>query len=725
VSRPELLRLLGLTSGCKLTLISAPAGYGKTTLLSQWRQSEAARLAFGWVSLDEQDNDPVRLWTHAVEALRRVTPDEGFGADVMVGMGATRPSLVETTLPVLINELSELDRRVILVLDDYQFVTNVECHDSVAFFVDHLPENAHLVVSSRSEPRLRLARLRARGEMNEIRTEELAFSEDEAAYLLQEAMGLDIGADDLSVLLERTEGWPAAIYLAGLSLRGSKDAHAFIESFGGSSRYIVDLLGEEVLAGLPEEEREFLLRTSVLRRMTGPLCDTVVGREGSGKVLRELARSNPFVVPLDEQGEWYRYHHLFSDLLLYELKSSHPELVPVLHDRASTWCEGAGLIEPAMRHAIAAADHERVRRLIARYWFGYLATGRIFTVEGWLEALPDDLTNADAPVVLVKAWISAVYGRGEERERYLALAEDGSYEGRLPDGTASVESGVATIRSVFGWGGVQSIVVAARRAAALDPERTSPLAALVRFGVGSSLYLSGDTSRAREALEEALELTSANQPLIQMSVLSALSLAALDEGHLEEAGQFACEARKLVDRFRLHVAPQASLAHIALGRALAERGKLGEAQAELEGALTVRGRFPDLSPWLTLLGLEALVRVSLARDDRAGARVALAEARAILEPFADDAGIFPELLGRQERKLRTNKQRDGYLNEELSERELAVLGLLAGELSTRQMGNSLFISTSTVRTHIKSIYRKLGVSSRKEAVEHAHGRGLI
>jgi LuxR family transcriptional regulator, maltose regulon positive regulatory protein len=173
------------------------------------------------------------------------------------------------------------------------------------------------------------------------------------------------------------------------------------------------------------------------------------------------------------------------------------------------------------------------------------------------------------------------------------------------------------------------------------------------------------------------------------------------------------------------VVPQASLAHIALGRALAERGKLGEAQAELESALTVRRRFPDLSPWLTLLGLEALVRVSLARDDRAGARVALAEARAILEPFADDAGIFPELLGRQERKLRTNKQRDGYLNEELSERELAVLGLLAGELSTRQMGNSLFISTSTVRTHIKSIYRKLGVSSRKEAVEHAHGRGLI
>jgi LuxR family maltose regulon positive regulatory protein len=643
----------------------------------------------------------------------------------MVGIAATRPNIAEKMLPVLINELSELDRRVILVLDDYQFVTNDECHDSVAFFVDHLPENVHLVVSSRSEPLLRLGRLRARGEMNEIRTEELSFSEDEAAYLLQEIMDLDIGADELSVMLERTEGWPAAIYLAGLSLQGGKDAHAFIESFGGSSRYIVDLLGEEVLAGLPEETRDFLLRTSILRRMTGPLCDAVVGRKGSGNVLRELARSNLFVVPLDGQGEWYRYHHLFSDLLLYELKSSRPELVPALHGRASAWCEGVGLIEPAMRHAIAAADHERVRWLIARYWFGYLATGRMFTVERWLEALPYDLANADAAVVLVKAWISAVYGRGEERERYLALAEGSSYEGRLPDGTASVESGVATIRSVFGLAGVQSIAEAARRAAALDPERTSPLAALVRFGVGSSLYLSGDTARARGPLEEALELTKAGQPLIRMSVLSALSFVALDEGYPEEAEQFACDAHKLVDGFGLHVAPQASLAHIALGRVLAERGQLDEARAELESGLNLRRSFPDLSPWLTLLGLEALVRVSLARDDRAGARVALAEARATLEPFADDAGIFTELLERQGRKLRASKQRDGYLNGELTERELAVLGLLAGELSARQIGNSLFISTSTVRTHVKSIYRKLGVSSRKEAVEHAHGRGLI
>ena len=201
--------------------------------------------------------------------------------------------------------------------------------------------------------------LRARGEMIEIRTDQLAFSEEEAAYLLNEKMGLELDPDDLSVLLERTEGWPAGIYLAALSLQNREDKHAFIASFGGNNRYIVDLLGEEVLAGLPEEVREFLLVTSVLRRMTGPLCDAVVGRKGSGKLLRELARSNLFVVPLDEQGEWYRYHHLFSELLLYELKSSQPELVPILHNRASVWLEDAGFFEGAIRHAIAAADYER------------------------------------------------------------------------------------------------------------------------------------------------------------------------------------------------------------------------------------------------------------------------------------------------------------------------------------------------------------------------------
>jgi LuxR family maltose regulon positive regulatory protein len=723
--RPRLLELFGEALNRRATLISAPAGYGKTTLLTQWLEAEKASLPSAWVTLDEQDNDPVRLWRHIVEAVRQVVPAEDFAADVMGAMSAVAQGLVEITLPMFINELTELPQRVVVVLDDYQFITQDDCNNSVAYFVNHLPENVHLILSSRSDPQLPLGRLRARGEMNEIRTEQLAFSEEEAITLLNEKMGLDIDPDDLLLLIDRTEGWPAGIYLASLSLRKREDKHAFIESFGGSSRYVVDLLGEEVLASLPDETREFLLMTSVLRSMTGPLCDAVAGREGSGKLLRELARSNLIVVPLDEPGEWYRYHNLFSGLLRYELKSSRPELVPVLHSRASSWCEREAFLEPAVRHAIAAAYHKRAGLLIARYWYEYLLAGRTATVERWLDALPEDLVQTDAALILAKAWIAAMYGRREERTRYLALAEGSSHEGGLPDGTASVEAGVATIRAAFAYGGVQSIVEAAQRASALDQEQRSPQAALVGLGQGTASYVSGDLSGARRALEGALMLTRADQPVLRTAVLFMLSVAAVDEGHLEEAESLAREAAALVDRLQLQGVPQAALAYIALGRVLAERGDLAGAQILLEKGLSVRRRFPAVSPWATLIGLLALASVRMARDERAEARAVLAEARTILEPFAADAGIFPELLERQERTLRVSKQRNGHLNGEPTERELAVLRLLDGELSVSQMGDSLYVASSTVRTHIKSIYRKLGATSRKEAVQQAKARELI
>jgi LuxR family transcriptional regulator, maltose regulon positive regulatory protein len=726
VVRRRLLELLRNALDFKLSVISAPTGYGKTTLLAHWRQVEETNLPFAWVSLDEQDNDPIRLWRHIVEALRRVVPEEeDFGADVLVGMRAVGERFVGVTLPRLINELAELSYQVVLVLDDYQFVTEEDSHESVSFFVEHLPENVHLVISSRTDPALSLGRLRARGEMNEIRTEQLAFSEEEAACLLNEKMGLDISPVNLSVLLERTEGWPAAIYLASLSLQQRENQRIPTVSFGGSNRYIVDLLGEEVLAGLPEDTKEFLLRTSVLRRMTGPLCDAVVGREGSAKLLRELARSNLFVVPLDEQGEWYRYHHLFSDLLLYELKSSRPELVPILHERASVWSEGERFFDSAIRHAIAATDYERAGMLIARYWYGYMAAGQMVTVERWLESLSEELTTHDAALALVRAWMYALSGQRDESERFLVLVESIPYEGPLPDGTASVEAGVAIIRASFGYDGVRSTVEAARRAAALEPGPTSPRAGLVRFALGTGLYLFGDPAGARNALEEALGLTTgADQPLLRIVIQSFLSVVAAEEGHLEEAESRAREAGALVDRLRLSSVPQATLAPIALGFVLAERGELEEAETALEGALSVRRELPGLSPWPTLIGLLALASARLTRGDRGGGRAVLTEARTMLERYPD-AGILPVLLERQERKLRRRKPREGQLDGELTQRELDVLRLLGSEFSTRQMAQSLYVAPSTVRTQIKSIYRKLGVSSRDEAVEEAHARGLI
>jgi LuxR family transcriptional regulator, maltose regulon positive regulatory protein len=561
--------------------------------------------------------------------------------------------------------------------------------------------------------------------MSELRTDQLAFSEGETASLVKDRLRLNISGADLSVLLERTEGWPAGIYLAALTMRGKENAHTLIKSLRGSSRYIVDLLGEEVLAGSSEEVKDFLLRTSVLEKLSGSLCDEVVGTEGSSKLLRELTHSNLFVVPLDDDGEWYRYHHLFADFLGYELKSTQPKLVPVLHGRASAWFEREGLIEAAIRHAIMAEEHVRAGTLVARYWFtGYVATGQTVTLVRWLDALPEDIVSGDPALILVKAWLSALYGRREESETFLELAEGFPLKGTLPDGTASVESGVALVRALFGYGGVQSIVEAAQRAAELETRQTSPWTPLVNLELGISFYYTGDISRARGPAEEALRLTKNNQPVLRLPMLFLLSLIATDEGHLEEAESLAREAGTVVERFRLQRIPQATLATIALGCVLAKRGDLVEARSDLESALAARSELSGLSPWPAVIGLLALASVRSASGDRAGARVVLNEARVILESLPD-AGIFPELLERQERKLRRIKRRDGSLDGELTERELDVVRLLDGELSTQEMGRTLYVAPTTVRTHVKSIYRKLGVSSREEAVEQARARKLI
>ena len=727
--RPRLLKLLTSGSERKITLIDAPPGYGKTTLLAQWYSTERAKVPTAWVSLDKQDNDPVRLWAHVTEAIRQIASEEVFGTNGFVGLNTDYRELIETKLPVLISGLAQLPHGVALVLDDYHCIKESECHELVSFFVEHLPEKVHIIFSTRHDLPLPLGRWRARDEVNEIRAEQLAFSEEEASSLLKDKLGLDVDPGDLHSLVERTEGWPAAIYLAALSLRGKKDVHAFVESFRGSNRFIFELLAEEILATLSDEEREFLLQSSILGRMSASLCEAVTGTKESGRLLRKLEHSNLFVVPLDDHGEWYRYHHLFAEFLRYELKSTRPQLVPVLHKRASEWFEQAGLVEAAINHAFAADEFAWAGLLVARYWLGYAVSGQRATLQRWLAALPEDLISDEAPLALVRAWICALQGLEEESERFLALAEGGSYEGKLPDGSASVEASAALIRGLFGYGGVQAMVEAARDAEELElSELSSPRTMLVKLAVGMSLYYSGEISRARQPLEEALRsINGASQPVMRITVLCALSFVAADESHLEEAESLAREAQVVVKKFGLEGIPQASAVPIALGLALAERGEVAEAQIELERSLSARRRFPYLSPWPTVVGLLALAPVRAACGDRDGARALLVEAHSILERYPD-AGMFTDLLERRERELSTlstrSKLREGEYTQELSPRELAVLRLLDDERSNREIGRILYVSPNTVKAHIKSIYRKLGVSSREEAAEQARARGL-
>src|SRR5215218_4988266 len=356
----------------KLCLVEAPAGFGKTTLLAQWRASGGGgRVA--WVSLEEGDNDPTRFWGYVVEALRTVEPDVGKAA--LAALGRPSADLYRAVLPGLLNDLHAGGSPLFLVLDDYHLITNPTCHQTLTFFLDHLPADVHLALSGRTDPPLPLARMRARGEMAEIRVADLQFTDEEAMALLNASMGLQLTAEDVERLAERTEGWAAGLYLAGLSLRDRQDSTAFIAAFHGDNRHVADYLAAEVLERQSEEIRTFLLRTSILERLSGPLCDAVLEAEGSAELLEELERSNLFLVPLDDRREWYRYHQLFGELLRLKLASREPALLATLHRRAAAWHRAAGDVDEAIGHSSAAGEFTEAAALIAQHWLTYWRRG--------------------------------------------------------------------------------------------------------------------------------------------------------------------------------------------------------------------------------------------------------------------------------------------------------------------------------------------------------------
>jgi LuxR family maltose regulon positive regulatory protein len=353
IARDRLQALLQAGLDAKLCLLDAPAGSGKTSLLAQWCATAGAdRVA--WVSLDESDNDPTRLWTYVVEALRRAEP--GVGAAALRALRRTSVDHERVVLPSLLNDLNGIGSPLVLVLDDYHLVTDAPCHQTVTFFLDHLPASVHLLMATRVDPPLPLSRMRAKGELAELRVAEFQFTGEEAAALLNGAMGLQLATEDVERLAERTEGWAAGLYLAGLSLRGRDDPSDFVAAFHGDHRHVADYLAADVLARQPAKIRTFLLWSSILRRLSGPLCDEVLETEGSAALLEELERSNLFLVPLDDRREWYRYHHLFGELLHLELGSREAALVPVLHRRAAAWHRRGGDVEEAIYHATAAGE---------------------------------------------------------------------------------------------------------------------------------------------------------------------------------------------------------------------------------------------------------------------------------------------------------------------------------------------------------------------------------
>ncbi len=354
VVRDHLLERLSAPAGAKLTVVAAPAGYGKTTLLGDWCESAAPGVRIAWLSLDEGDNDPVVLWSYAIEALTRGCP--GLGVTAATELGTAH--IMDVVLPELINALTALGE-VALVLDDFHRLTSGPARDSIAWFVDHVSANFQLVISTRNEPALPLGALRAHGELLELRAADMGFTAPEADLLLNDRLSLDLDREDIEALVERTEGWPAGIYLAALSLQAADDRHQFVSRFNGENRHIVDFLVDEVLNAHDSETQTLMLRSSVLGRMCGPLCDAVLEQDGSSERLVELSRTNLFLVPLDDRREWYRFHQLFAQLLRVELEQREPGLAPTLHRRAHAWHRERGTTAEAVEHALAAEPASR------------------------------------------------------------------------------------------------------------------------------------------------------------------------------------------------------------------------------------------------------------------------------------------------------------------------------------------------------------------------------
>jgi len=689
----------------KLCLVAAPAGSGKTTLLAQWRAvAGGGRVA--WVSLEEADNDPTRFWSYLVAALRTVEP--GVGTVALEALGGPSVELERVVVPSLVNDLATVGAPLALVLDDYHLITDAICHQTLGLFLDHLPAEVHVVLSTRLDPPLPLARMRARGELAELRVGELQFTGEETAELLNGSMGLDLAAEDVARLAERTEGWAAGLVLAGLSLRGRQDPSGFIAAFSGGDRHVADYLVAEVLERQPPELREFLLRTSLLERLSGPLCDAVLETQGSAELLGELEASNLFVVPLDDRRQWYRNHQLFADLLRLQLGAREPALVPVLHRRAAAWHQAAGNVDEAIGHASAAGDH----------WLG----GQRATVARWLDGLAEEAILADPPVALITAWSRGFQGASkQDTERWLAAAEDEGYGGPPPDGMGSQAFGAALARATLIFDDVGHSAAAARRALELAGDQPAE-SAWAGSALGQALYLSGQAAEARPWLEDLVSQVPASvQPYAVVTALAVLSLIAADQ-HDPAAASLAHRAVATAEAQAVTFEPLSGIVYLALGRALARQGKLAEAEVQLGRALEL---FQVDSMGLhRTYGLLMLASVRHGRGDLPGARALADQARQLVQQ-STDPGMLPALLEQTEQALGSRPRRPVQMAAPLTERELAVLRLLPTRLSTREIGRELYVSPNTVRSHVQAIYRKLQVNSRAEAVTTARQLGLL
>jgi LuxR family transcriptional regulator, maltose regulon positive regulatory protein len=713
VAREALVNRLAAAQAPVITIV-APPGYGKTTLLAQWAERVWPRVA--WVSCDDGDNDPVVLLSALAVALDRIEPIDPavFWALVSSGAGIT-------AVPKFVSAIASMRLPVTLVLDHIEAVTNKRCLNTIAELALHLPLGWQFALASRTKVPLPTARLRAQGGIVEVGAEDLAMSPEEASSLLEGA-GVKPDVASTSELVQRTEGWPTGLYIAALAIRAGTRQSEVGFTFTGDDRYMGDYLRSELLDRVSDSEVSFLTRTAVLDRMCGSLCDAILGATASGRVLEEMESRNLLVVPLDRRREWYRYHHLFRELLQAELRRREPDLVRDLHSRAAEWYEANAMPEAAIEHAQAAGDHDRVARLVLELAQPVWAGGRVQTVLRWMEWLRD-ATSAEhyGAIAVHGSLIFALLGQPGAAERWAAAAERVSSAGTLPDGS-TMESTLAYLRAILSRDGVDEM----RRDAQIAWEGLSPASpyrATMLHTEGISHLVQGDHDRADPILAHAFDVaTGANALPLAALILAERCIVAAQRDRWAEVATLAQRAVAIVEAGRFEDYWTSALVYAWAARAALYRGDIPKARYYVGRAARLRPLLTYALPVVSVQALLELARAYIALADPGGSAAVLGQAQEILQQ-RPDLGVLPKLAEDLRAKIAKIKA-VAVGASSLTAAELRLLPLLSTHLSFREIGERLHLSSNTVKTQAYSVYRKLGVSSRSGAVTRTRELGL-
>lgn len=721
VVRQRLLDRLATSPAARLVLVVAPAGWGKTSLLHDWWLA-ADGSCRAWLPVEATHNDPARFWSGMIDAIGTMSPEFGAATLETLAAARARPARAEHAV---ISQLARMPGRITLILDDFDLITSLDVLEHFGLLVEHLPPVLSLVVAARADPALPLARLRARGKMTEIRAADLSFSDAEATQLLNGTLGLDLLPAQVHALRQRTEGWAVGLYLAGLAIheREGCDPAWVADAFPSHDQYVADYLAAEVFGSLPSPVRSFLMRTCVLSRMCGSLCDAVTGTAGSQGLLEEIERAQLFVVPLDDDRRWYRYHPMFAEALHGELDRSEPGLAALLHRRASAWYRQHGLITEAIGHALAAGDLPDARELIARHWDTILRQGHARTLQSLLNQLPPEMVTEDARMCLTGGFAAHHLDSPQQVRPWLATAEAAALTARLHQGPASVESGIAILQAAcyHTAGDLAAAENAALRAAELELEAgTARWRANALGMLGVALFWRGKHADAQGFLAGVTgPVPPADMPtrLLALGCLAAIKASRDDH---DSASRYVREVADLAARHCLTGHWTTVTADLTSAYLLAHRGDHGQAEETALQALS-HAECHQAHPE-TIAAVISLAAIYARTSRVADAHARVSQARNLISRCTEP-GFLADLVAETEHLMvpsplalpargRTGRP-DG-----LTAREADVLQLVTKSCTNPEIAAALGVSVHTIERHLQSAYRKIGVHSRAEAVAH-------